>query len=1475
MTPSKFPSHWNTLFGFGSESRLVWAKKPEKHAITQSDAPWVMNALANSLSQLENTLDSVGDPAEKADLSKRIENGKAYLNKLRTNLDSPSDLEESLDEWARLGFLSDFLKTPSLNYEGLSTLLGSDDIKSFLDKETLSKLVLADHAIETKKSIERTLRPDPIDDLMTILGKKWESARKNLDELVSKLPNDESREWYREELLKNQEQDKQIWIRKNLKKIDINGGKFQGYSNMVPQEAVEKIQILDLQAQAILQEMMAERLEKRLSLLTEESEKLISKWEHELAPETPMRIRKSLERASNSLHTGIRAFKMKRLSPADKKSFDAWRKQFDTKAAAKVQAKVRFFHTSKLPPDESQAELRSWIQRFEAEAEKTIAEKADSFQKIDLSPAEAQEELRNLIREFELSAETSLRETRALDEQLTEYLQNKSERDANLERKNKSVAKHMETMSSAESVAALKSTVENESPSEDDTIRHGQHIDAKKLIQTLADPNAEWKGDLKNQSPLKQLRAEEALAMESHVNSVYEKIDGAERTRLAREAMAAIAQAHGTQEILSALEKTVGSEHVEIVDPAEFEAKYRRYTTTGDMVFYQKGDFWKIIVNRDQKESPEDVDFLKKQVGHELRHLEFEGNAPLREAWVRAFANKLGSADWRKIKIAYLSRYPEKNPPNPKSKYGPFGPDDWKDVDLLSELYAMVPDFSELSSESQPLIQKGLRLAEFESNLDLKRKWTESFLSDADREKWQRVRDSMAESFPDLKSSNGTPIDNWSDADILSELYAIPTDSWGGLAGLSAAVAAFGLAGLERSSDSEVGRYFGAEAKKGKKGEDGDEEDDTPKTKSELESDLKEALGDIKKLQGSPFLSDLPGGAGTLSELKRHAEGLQKRLAGQKDDTLSGDIEGGLKQIQDTIGSGENSIKGQLMAISEAQGNPPANAALAFWKNTSFYSVADILAVFEHGKDYVTRWSKKQAGIHKGNLSKLVFEGVNEGLALEASSFVSGAWKEAIEEWEKRIKSKDASKLRDYLKDQSEMLMPDKALVCAIIDTMCEKGTMNWVDPNLWICLNKLQTDTKLDPNDKLLYEDEGYLREKLKKALGSPPVMNKKGAFIDRERKNSNAYDAKKREFVPVIQEAPGKIGERLRKMLINKKGTKEKEKPNKDIAVDPAEYEMTLEFAIKNGAYSPQDLMFYFLSGMACGLLKPNTGAKLAGGLWNEYPVMFYFARNAGQFNTTEKIKAFVVKHFKDEYEHCEIASKESKFRSFYWTKMVNDPGVSRRITKTAKPGGGSWDHDVVEGFAMCGDHTVFKTILSKSSSQVTEKTMPPNIYAGFLQWFEMNKNPSKKLLTDRIASYFAFKSIMSGAAYAKEGGMVRDSGIRREKPAGEASSTNHPKKPTSWVDNSLNHLMSSLPNLGPLFQLAIDQQQAISNPRHLDNIKTLLKTTMPDESAWIDSALVDLDHFYESIGIIVEKLLRNVDLGTLTAAIQNHLP
>lgn len=181
-----------------------------------------------------------------------------------------------------------------------------------------------------------------------------------------------------------------------------------------------------------------------------------------------------------------------------------------------------------------------------------------------------------------------------------------------------------------------------------------------------------------------QMDAEELLASMRDLQTMKSKTEAFlnnEEAELAHKTLQALETAKTPEEIRELLATNLGAEHLEYVSHAQFEKDHRKSTKKGHMVFQEEGGKWKIIIDESVFRDPNSLNILKKQLTHELLHLEFEKSDRVKAEVRKALIEK-DPQKWEEIRQAFLdmARNEKKQPPNGK---------EWTDDDILSELYAM------------------------------------------------------------------------------------------------------------------------------------------------------------------------------------------------------------------------------------------------------------------------------------------------------------------------------------------------------------------------------------------------------------------------------------------------------------------------------------------------------------------------------------------------------------------------------------------------------------------------------------------------------------------------------------------------------------------------------------------------------------------------------------------------------------------
>ena len=228
---------------------------------------------------------------------------------------------------------------------------------------------------------------------------------------------------------------------------------------------------------------------------------------------------------------------------------------------------------------------------------------------------------------------------------------------------------------------------------------------AERALNELIDGNSELhqhmaEFELRLQT-LGQMSPEELIQIKADLEVLKPKLEilGGMEERIAEDADAkkahqtiqALEGAGSADEIKASLESNLGTQHLEFVPHDLFEGEYRQYTEKGHMVFYERGDEWKIILDESALQGTESVAELKKQLTHELLHLEFEKGKDIKDQ-IRKELVEGNPEQWQNIRAAFIKMA------DSTGKQPPHG-EKWEDDDILSELYAMQNEMGQIWSK--------------------------------------------------------------------------------------------------------------------------------------------------------------------------------------------------------------------------------------------------------------------------------------------------------------------------------------------------------------------------------------------------------------------------------------------------------------------------------------------------------------------------------------------------------------------------------------------------------------------------------------------------------------------------------------------------------------------------------------------------------------------------------------------------------
>ncbi|MFH1409987.1 MAG: hypothetical protein ABIG80_00315 [Patescibacteria group bacterium] len=222
---------------------------------------------------------------------------------------------------------------------------------------------------------------------------------------------------------------------------------------------------------------------------------------------------------------------------------------------------------------------------------------------------------------------------------------------------------------------------------------------ALNALTQLSDPqsplHAQMKEFARRLENISEMDIEEVMAIQQDLAAFRPKLEFLENldgnldealsvenadAKLAHKTIKELERAQNPDDIRLILETNLAG-HLNFVSHSDFEKDYRQFTKKGHMVFQEEGGQWKIIIDESVFKVERNLEVLKKQLTHELLHLEFEKSSRVRQQVHQTLIEK-DPKKWKHIREAFIAMAKE------KKKQPPHG-DQWEDEDILSELYAM------------------------------------------------------------------------------------------------------------------------------------------------------------------------------------------------------------------------------------------------------------------------------------------------------------------------------------------------------------------------------------------------------------------------------------------------------------------------------------------------------------------------------------------------------------------------------------------------------------------------------------------------------------------------------------------------------------------------------------------------------------------------------------------------------------------
>ncbi len=800
---------------------------------------------------------------------------------------------------------------------------------------------------------------------------------------------------------------------------------------------------------------------------------------------------------------------------------------------------------------------------------------------------------------------------------------------------------------------------------------------------------------------------EELIAIKNDLNTlapklaIFENLDASlaearspenQDAKLAHKTIKELGKAKNPDDIRHILETNLGAEHLELVSHAEFEKEHRETTPEGDMVFEKEGSKWKIIIDETVFGKGGDLIGLKKQVTHELLHVEFERNSKIRDDVRKAYI-EADPDHWKKIRAAFVKME------NAEGKTAPDG-GKWKDDPshddyILSEIYAMQNELNK----------------DFVEERGTTKQKNKARLHNLILGAGTGILGNIANKAREYEDYNKNP---------KSEKEK------------------FGYSG---GADEDAGDY-GGNASGGSGGSGGPSSG--PKTKEHavhkknLEQ-IEHIRRRLEELDKSEHLDKVTGGPELIRAMKGFndaTEDLNEDLLRNEDSEV---IVAAITSRNEKISKDLGDVEDKVGKAARKSPNTEMNILQKLWLNTTFLSMQDFVQMGTDVYEFISRRNDRTVADHAAKIGMALFG--NTDMGREARAREQKAEADEVQEWQSRYENLDAWQLEEELESIANSTFPGKDQLKAILRILAKKGRFNLRNENLWKVLNNLQSSVLLKPGDQILHHNPILLRQKLHRALGEIYDFDEFPSLV---RDQESAYQSEKGKYDTENNRTQNVLTERLDELLAQAREGEH---------VDPMQYESILEYGIKNGKSYAENVMFHLISGMARGLLAPDRGLALGEHL-NVWPSIDWFSTLSPPM-TTADWKRYAEQNFGRDFEKGSISEDGfgDEFKNWYWTVVQNNNQVIERVKKSVNERG--WDHDWGRSIACLGDANTAKSFLSGRSGQTETKiTGVSNAYVGAVQWLEENaKNPqyANKKNFARMAGWIAMsEGMLDGTAY-----------------------------------------------------------------------------------------------------------------------------
>ncbi len=983
-------------------------------------SPLLIAGITNTLSNLENRINKEEDSKKRKNLEKRKRECLKNLGEINKEIKNEEDLRYAFNEWNLYKNALTRLDSEEMDYQDLSSIMESK-LGSFLEEEDVIKMTKAIEKMKVADNILSTINKIPLKKLEEIAEKEWDTKYVPQAKKAIKAAKKIGRKDLVKQIIQELENKsaKENWIHKRT--IELERTKQPKLKEKVSEKTIEKAKSILIEAREIRINVIVEFITSKVN----NAKKVVSEIDKD----------KSLNISSeeiDGINFEIDEFQKKLEVTRD---FDELKTLLRRINLAEEQIKnlkksiIKTNDTEKLKSD-----VRSKFEKLRG-LTSVNSENEDRYNKAII---ELEERERNRINKIPKNKRTKYD---VLGKSQI-YKNNRAKIDAFF-------GKDTRTQELIRIEGKRLKNIDDLSPEE------------------LTQIDRDFDALIYKRRP----RAEGAI------NKVQqgEKLDIAEKAKSAINKLRYITDVNGIKTVLQ--DEALGfKDNVKFVSDSEFRNyKYKdgkEYDLTkhtgGHMVFFERGEDWEIVINEEALGNPNQTKKVQGQITHELLHLQFEKEEGLSNKWVSGFKN---NKYWPEIRNTYLNSFPDKKPPQIPPNVNEWGKEDWKDEDIVNEIFAMQNDIGKKEIKNNKSPKTKLNNALFASKL-----------------------------LPNLLGTN-------KEQEPETKVHG----------------AEEGFDDFMGSEDSESNRESGSPI----------EIESTSQSAQENELNIKRLGQEIDDYLESDYISYIPDGSTILNGMKKYnneTNDLNEDLDKTNDSFVGEMVQNRITQLSDDL----KKIKEEIEKVAKSRPNDDMGYFRNLWNSTTMLSLDDFIQMGSDFKEWWERRHKRKTANNAAVIGSSLFDKMRIPIigefGSESNARQQKAEAEEVSEWQSRIENKDAVELIDRLNVMAKEADPNKDELKAVLRVLADKGRINWRNPALWTILSKLQSSASLSPNDKILLDNPTILRQRLHSALGDIYDLDE---FPSLDSKNTSSYESRKKEYQDLYDSMQGQLDNRLDELL------------------------------------------------------------------------------------------------------------------------------------------------------------------------------------------------------------------------------------------------------------------------------------------------------------------------------------------------------